>query len=48
LTSGTSCKAIEEALTKADMKPNFTPCFFKKASLYLSRSSESGLKIEMV
>ena len=28
-----------EAFTKKDIKPSFTPCFFKKSSLYALRSS---------
>mmetsp|Transcript_45841 Transcript_45841/g.74795 ORF Transcript_45841/g.74795 Transcript_45841/m.74795 type:complete len:200 (+) Transcript_45841:918-1517(+) len=38
-TLGISIKTLEEALMKADIKPNLTLCFFWKSSLYFSRSS---------
>ena len=37
LTAGTCCSADTAPLTKADMKPSFTPCFSRKASLYSLR-----------
>ena len=33
-TVGSLCKAWADALMKADMKPNLTPCFLKNASLF--------------
>mmetsp|Transcript_1965 Transcript_1965/g.2820 ORF Transcript_1965/g.2820 Transcript_1965/m.2820 type:complete len:220 (-) Transcript_1965:223-882(-) len=35
LISGSSCNAIADAFMKIPINPNFTPCFFKKASLCL-------------
>src|SRR6185312_2888030 len=39
LTSGNARSASTAALTKTDMKPSFTPCFFSKRSLYRVRKS---------
>src|SRR5690606_32610025 len=41
-TAGHSFNAIVTALVKKDIKPNPTPCFSLKASLYLARRSMIG------
>lgn len=45
-TTGWSCSAKQEALTKADMKPSFTPCFFRNSSLNLFLMSVTLLEGE--
>src|SRR5690606_39948050 len=42
LTAGHSFKAVVTALVKKDIKPNPTPCFSLKISLYLARRSMIG------
>lgn len=43
-TVGSLCKAWADALMKADMKPNLTPCFLKNASLCFFLISETLLR----
>ena len=43
-TVGSLCKAWADALMKADMKPNLTPCFLKNASLCFFLISETLLQ----
>ena len=43
LTSGTSRSAWQQATVKKDIKPNFTPCFFKNKSLYSLRRAMTSV-----
>ena len=48
LIAGTALRASTTALTKNDMKPSFTPCFFTKSSCIFLRSSMTAVMSHLV